>query len=125
MCYSAADCSIPGEVRLAENFSGNEGRVEICYNGEWGTICDNQWGRSDAMVVCRQLGLPSLRKIYIYLVCHPSGAGKKVQMTYTITVCNCFSVFMHACETLSCMRLSKIETAYNILPIPLDQLRIS
>ena len=64
VCYSAADCSTPGEVRLADNISGNEGRVEICYNGEWGTICDHQWGRSDAMVVCRQLGLPSLCKTY-------------------------------------------------------------
>ena len=65
-CYTAADCNTPGEVRLGDNFSGNEGRVEICYNGEWGTICDDQWGRSDAMVVCRQLVLPSLRKTYIY-----------------------------------------------------------
>lgn len=59
VCYLAADCTIPGEVRLADGLSEIEGRVEICYNGEWGTICDNHWGVSDAMVACRQLGLPT------------------------------------------------------------------
>ena len=46
-------------MRLADGATVNEGRVEICLGGEWGTICDHNWGPLDAHVVCTQLGLPA------------------------------------------------------------------
>ena len=45
-----------GEVRLVDGSSPSVGRVEICFNQQYGTVCDDLWDNRDAMVVCRQLG---------------------------------------------------------------------
>ena len=44
-------------IRLVGGANYTEGRVEICLNDEWGTVCDQMWNNTDAGVVCRQLGL--------------------------------------------------------------------
>lgn len=45
------------KIRLRGEDSHNSfGRVELCLNGTWGTICDNDWNDADASIVCKQLG---------------------------------------------------------------------
>jgi deleted-in-malignant-brain-tumors protein 1 len=44
----------PPELRISGG--GNSGRLEISYNGAWGTICDDAFQMVDAEVACRQLG---------------------------------------------------------------------
>ncbi len=47
-----------GMLRLVDGNTPHEGRLEIFYGGQWGTICDDYWTDSDADVACRQLGFP-------------------------------------------------------------------
>ena len=49
-------CGDEGDIRLVNGQSALEGRVEICFGNQWGTVCDDSWSSRDASVVCRQLG---------------------------------------------------------------------
>lgn len=51
----SAPCS-NGDVRLVGGSVANEGRVEVCIDNQWGSVCDSMWDSTDTSVVCGQLG---------------------------------------------------------------------
>ena len=62
-----------GTIRI-NGSSPTTGRVEVYYNGEWGTICDDAWDIDDAKVVCRQLGFQVALQAYSGAT-HGEGTG--------------------------------------------------
>ena len=50
-----------GAIRLVGGANEMEGRVEVCNNNMWGTICDYGWDINDARVACWQSGFSSGR----------------------------------------------------------------
>ena len=61
-------------IRVVGGNSYTEGRVEVNYNGAWGTVCDDEWDDTDAGVVCRQLGFGS-SGLAIYSATFGQGSG--------------------------------------------------
>ena len=59
-----------GDVRLRDGQSPSQGRVEICFNNQWGTVCDDFWSNDDGNVVCRQLGFSPTGTHYIIYNAH-------------------------------------------------------
>ena len=61
-----------GDVRLVGGINELEGRVEICYNKIWGSVCHNSWSTYDANIVCKQLGH------------QPTGSNESITLTYFV-----------------------------------------
>ena len=70
-----------GEVRLVDGQLPSEGRVEICFDGFFGTICDDTWDSLDAAVVCRQLNF--------------GGEGGEFHTLHQLKMCTAGSLYMY------------------------------
>lgn len=49
-----SDCD-DWDLRVMDGSSVREGRVEVCFNQAWGTICNEHYGVADAQILCSQL----------------------------------------------------------------------
>lgn len=60
-----------GDIRLLGGQVQSEGRVEVCVNKAWGTVCDDVWTTSDANVACKQAGFSgSGKREHIHVATH-------------------------------------------------------
>ena len=54
-----------GSIRVRGGSTSMNGRVEVCQNGDWGTVCDDGWTTVDSDVACRQLGFSNSGRIFL------------------------------------------------------------
>ena len=57
-----------GDIRLVGGERDSEGRVEICVQGFWGTVCDSGWDQREALVACRQSGYAARGKNTYFVI---------------------------------------------------------
>ena len=59
-----ANCT-DGETRLVDGPSLNKGRLEVCHNQAWATVCNSGFGIQESMVVCGELGFQRYGRIFL------------------------------------------------------------
>ena len=66
-CSLAVQCDT-GDIRLVGGGTEREGRVEVCDDERWGTICDSHWDINETAVICTFLGYSNLPDGLLYII---------------------------------------------------------
>ena len=64
LIFITAESCFHGRARVRGSSSEMVGRIEVCIQEKWRTICSNQWKEEDARVLCHQLGFSVYGLLY-------------------------------------------------------------
>ncbi len=64
LCYIIIDRCNDGEIQFTYSGIAGRGVVEVCINGNWNNLCGRNFGKTDASILCRQLGFSYNGKNY-------------------------------------------------------------
>ena len=66
--FSVFSVCVEYDIRLVDGSNDMEGRIEICLNDTWTSICNILWTTNDGNVACRQLGYSQISEVLILSV---------------------------------------------------------
>ena len=109
-CLSGKDF----QVRLVdENGQANQGRVEVFYNGAWGTVCDDKFDRNAAAVVCTRMGYERYNCMVMLTFVHRGNVVWPCLSLYKdVKLYGCVYLFTRCTDVFLCIPLYKKVESY-------------
>lgn len=114
---------IQGDIRLVGGSSAREGRVEVCNNNAWGTVCDDQFGTPDARVACRQLGFSDSGNNNVTVTCSINCQTDKL-ICHTGSTSRCCAAFGRGTGQIVLDNLACVGTETSLFNCPANAIGV-